>query len=223
MNPDPAPPTTPTTAVAAAAAPRPRNPLRSLYLWTVRWADTRWATPALAAVSFAESSFFPIPPDPLLMANCYARPRAWWQQAAWCTLASVLGGLLGYWLGYAFKPAAISLLRHVGVSDVEGKFAVVQGFYDRWGLLALIVKSLTPIPFKVFTIASGALHFDLLKFVVGATLGRALRFFLVAGLIRAFGERVRPWIERRIEVIILVFFVALIAGFVALKFLHFGR
>jgi membrane protein YqaA with SNARE-associated domain len=206
----------------AADAPQPRNPLRRLYLWTVRWADTRWATPALVAVSFAESSFFPIPPDPLLMANCYAHPRRWWQQAAWCTLASVLGGLLGYWLGYEFRPAAESILRAVGVSDVAGKFAVVQGFYDKWGFLALVVKSLTPIPFKVFTIASGALHFDILKFILGAALGRALRFFLVAGLIRAFGERVRPWVEERIEWIIVVFFLILVAGFVALKFLHLG-
>ena len=114
------------------------------------------------------------------------------------------------------------MLKAVGVSDVEGKFSIVQGFYDKWGFLALIVKSLTPIPFKVFTIASGALHFDLLKFVVGAALGRALRFFLVSGLIRAFGERVRPWVEERIEWIILVFFVVLIGGFVALKFLHLG-
>ncbi len=213
----------PTPSEAATPPARRPNLLRRLYQWTVRWADTRWATPALGAVSFAESSFFPIPPDPLLMANCYANPRRWWQQAAWCTLASVLGGLLGYWLGYAFRPAAVSLLGYVGVSDVEGKFAVVQGFYDKWGFLALIVKSLTPIPFKVFTIASGALHFDLGLFVLGATLGRALRFFLVAGLIRAFGERVRPWVEERIEWIIMIFFVVLVAGFVALKFIHLGK
>lgn len=207
-----------TSSVATQAPVSSRNPLRKLYNWTVQWAETPYATPALGVVSFAESSFFPIPPDPLLMAICYARPQSWLRQALWCTFMSVCGGLLGYWLGWEFKPAAIWILQHVGVPDVEGKFAVVQAFYDKWGFFALIVKSLTPIPFKVFTIASGALHFNLGKFILGAALGRAFRFVLVAGLIRVCGERIRPIIEKRIEILGVLFLLAILAGFFALKF-----
>jgi membrane protein YqaA with SNARE-associated domain len=108
----------------------------------------------------------------------------------------------------------------LGVSDPEAKFAMVQAFYDKWGFLALSAKSLTPIPFKIFTIASGVLHYNFGLFVAGATLGRSIRFFLVAGLIRAFGERVRPFIEKQLALVVTIFFVVIVLGFVALKFLR---
>ncbi len=208
---------TPTTP--AAAAP-PAGMMKRLYDWCMLQAHTRRGVMTMNIVSFAESSFFPIPPDPLLIALCYANPARWWRFALHCTLWSVLGGLLGYYLGVAFEPLVRKLLPYVGVKDVDAGIATVRFYYDKWGFLALTAKSLTPIPFKIFTIASGVLHFNLGLFIAGATLGRAIRFFLVAGLIRAFGERIRPFIERQLGLIIIVFFAVIVLGFVALKFLR---
>lgn len=212
MAPDSAP-------VAAPEAPR-RGWIQRLYDWCMAQAHTPRALATMNVVSFAESSFFPIPPDPLLMALCYAEPKKWWRFAAWCTVSSVLGGILGYYIGVAAEPLARSLLSMLGISNLDAKFAMVQAFYDKWGFLALSVKSLTPIPFKVFTIASGILHYNFGLFIAGATIGRSIRFFLVAGLIRAFGERIRPFIEKQLPLLVTIFFVLIILGFVALKFLR---
>ncbi len=204
---------------AEPADPKP-GLIKRMYDWCMAQAHTPRALATMNVVSFAESSFFPIPPDPLLIALCYAEPKKWWRFAAWCTLSSVLGGILGYFLGVFFEPFVRQLLPMLGVSDPDGKFAMVQAFYNKWGFLALSAKSLTPIPFKIFTIASGVLHFNFGLFVAGATLGRAIRFFLVAGLIRLFGERVRPFIEKQLALVVTIFFLVIILGFVALKFLH---
>ena len=208
-----------TPAPVAAVVPKP-GLLKRLYDWCMAQAHTPRALTTMNAVSFAESSFFPIPPDPLLIALCYANPAKWWRYAAWCTLYSVLGGILGYYLGLQFEPFVRKLLPMLGVADPDAKFAMVQAFYDKWGFLALTAKSLTPIPFKIFTIASGVLHYNFAYFVAGAALGRAIRFFLVAGLIRAFGERVRPFIEKQLALVVTIFFVVIVLGFVALKFLR---
>ncbi len=208
-----------TAPTPSADAPRP-GAMKRLYLWCMEQAKTPRGLLTMNAVSFAESSFFPIPPDPLLIALCYANPARWWRYALHCTLWSVLGGLLGYALGVAFEPLVRKLLPYVGVANVDAGIATVKAFYDKWGFLALSVKSLTPVPFKIFTIASGVLHYHLGLFIAGATLGRSIRFFLVAGLICAFGERVRPFIERQLGLVITVFFLVVVLGFVALKFLH---
>jgi membrane protein YqaA with SNARE-associated domain len=204
---------------AAAAAPKPGF-IKRMYDWCMAQAHTPRAVTTMNVVSFAESSFFPIPPDPLLIALCYANPQKWWRYAVWCTVSSVLGGMLGYYLGIQFEPFVRKLLPMLGVTDPDVKFAMVQAFYDKWGFLALSAKSLTPIPFKIFTIASGVLHYNFGLFVAGAALGRSIRFFLVAGLIRAFGERVRPFIEKQLALVVTVFFLAIVLGFVALKFLR---
>jgi membrane protein YqaA with SNARE-associated domain len=202
-----------------AATPKP-GLIKRLYDWCMAQAHTPRAVTVMNVVSFAESSFFPIPPDPLLIALCYANPKKWWRYAVWCTLSSVLGGMLGYYLGVQFEPFVRKLLPMLGVSDPDAKFAMVQAFYNKWGFLALSAKSLTPIPFKIFTIASGVLHYNFGLFVAGATLGRSIRFFLVAGLIRAFGERVRPFIEKQLALVVVIFFVVIVLGFVALNFLR---
>ena len=206
--------------IAPAAAPvaRKRGWLQRMYDWCMAQAHTPRALATMNVVSFAESSFFPIPPDPLLIALCYAEPKKWWRFAAWCTVSSVLGGMLGYALGVYAEPLVHKLLPMLGISDPDAKFAMVQHFYDKWGFLALSAKSLTPIPFKVFTIASGVLHYNFALFIAGATLGRSIRFFLVAGLIRLFGERVRPFIEKQLAWLVLIFFVLIVLGFVALKY-----
>jgi len=202
-----------------AATPKP-GLIKRLYDWCMAQAHTPRAVTVMNVVSFAESSFFPIPPDPLLIALCYANPKKWWRYAVWCTISSVLGGMLGYYFGVQFEPLVRKILPMLGVSDPDAKFAMVQAFYNKWGFLALTAKSLTPIPFKIFTIASGVLHYNFGLFVAGATLGRSIRFFLVAGLIRAFGERVRPFIEKQLALVVTIFFVAVVLGFVALKFLR---
>ena len=206
----------------APVDPRKEKPglIKRLYDWCMAQAHTPRAVTTMNAVSFAESSFFPIPPDPLLIALCYANPAKWWRYAAWCTLYSVLGGILGYYLGLQFEPFVRKLLPMLGVTNPDAKFVMVQAFYDKWGFLALTAKSLTPIPFKIFTVASGVLHYNFPLFVAGATLGRAIRFFLVAGLIRLFGEKVRPFIEKQLALVVTIFFVVIVLGFVALRFLR---
>lgn len=195
-----------------------RNPLKRLYFWMLRWAKTKHATPALFGFSFAESSFFPIPPDVLLMALCFSEPRRWLRFAFWCSLASVLGGLLGYYIGFA-------LWETVGLSIVkfyhgEAVMERIQKTYSDNGFIGILIAAITPIPYKVFTIASGVFKFNLLEFTIASIVGRSFRFFAVAGLIRVLGERVRPFIEQKLEWFMMAFGILLVLGFVALKFLR---
>lgn len=171
----------------------------------------------LAAVAFAESSFFPIPPDALLIPMALARPQRAWRLAAICTLASVAGGALGYYIGYAlFAPLAQPLLR---AYHYEAAFAHFQQTYAQWGLWVILVKGLTPIPYKIVTIASGAAHFDFALFMAASAVTRGLRFFLVAALIRRFGEPVREFIERRLTLVTSAVAAAIVGGFLALRLL----
>ena len=171
----------------------------------------------LAAVAFAESSFFPIPPDALLIPMALARPHRAWRLAVICTLASVAGGALGYLIGYAlFDQLAQPLLR---AYHYEAAFARFQHTYAQWGLWVILVKGLTPIPYKIVTIASGAAHFDFALFMAASAVTRGLRFFLVAALIRRFGEPVRDFIERRLTLVTSAVAAAIVGGFLALRFL----
>ena len=191
--------------------------LRSLYDWTMRQASGPQAPRALAIVSFTESSFFPIPPDVLLVPMVLANRERAWFYAGLCTAASVLGGLLGYAIGYF-------LFETIGrwVIDLYGLQKAFEAFrdsYAQWGLWIILIKGLTPIPFKIVTIASGAAHFDLVVFVLAAAITRAARFFLVAALIHRFGAPIRDFIERRLTLVTTIFAVGLIGGFVVLRYL----
>ena len=168
-------------------------------------------------MSFAESSVFPLPPDLLLIPMVLARPgRAWWL-AALCTVASVAGGALGYAIGaLLLEQVAMPVLRLYGQ---EVAFAAFQARYAEWGLWIILVKGLTPIPYKVVTIASGAAHFDFAVFMAASLVTRGARFFLVAGLLRLFGERVRAFVEKRLALVLAGMAVALVAGVVALRLL----
>jgi membrane protein YqaA with SNARE-associated domain len=171
----------------------------------------------LAAVAFAESSFFPIPPDALLVPMALARPHRAWRLAAICTAASVLGGTLGYLIGYAlFDQLARPLLR---AYHYEAGFAHFQATYARWGLWVILVKGLTPIPYKIVTIASGAARFDFVVFMAASVVTRGLRFFLVAGLLRRFGEQVRNFIERRLTLVTSAVAAGIVGGFLVLRLL----
>jgi membrane protein YqaA with SNARE-associated domain len=191
--------------------------LRALYDWTMRKAAGANAPRALAVVSFTESSFFPIPPDVLLVPMVLAARARAWKLATICTVASVLGGLAGYAIGFfLFETVGRWVIELYGL---QRGFESFRAAYGEWGLWIILVKGLTPIPFKVVTIASGAAAFDLPVFVLASIATRGARFFLVAALIRRYGEPVRIFVESRLTLVTTILAIALVGGFVALRFL----
>jgi membrane protein YqaA with SNARE-associated domain len=191
--------------------------LRKLYDFVLRQAASRHATTSLAVVSFAESSFFPVPPDVMLAPMVFARPERAYFYAAVCTLASVLGAIGGYAIGYFLTPIGEMVLRLTGHAD---GLPVMMAWYDRYGVWVILAKGLTPIPFKLVTIASGVLHYAFVPFLIACMVTRGARFFIVAALIKRFGPQIQPVIEKRLALFAGILLAALIAGFVALKFLH---
>ncbi len=171
----------------------------------------------LALIAFAEASCFPVPPDVLLIPMVLARrDRAWWL-ALVCTLASVAGGALGYLIGYAlFNRLALPLLRFY---HYEGAFLAFQARFAQYGLWLILIKGLTPIPYKIVTIAAGAARFSLPLFMAASLLTRGARFFLIAGLLRWLGPPVQVFIERRLTLVMTVFAVSLVGGFLVLRYL----
>lgn len=202
----------------ASPARKPRW-LRRLYFWVLHWADTKYALPALIAISFAESSFFLIPPDVLLMALCLGAPRKSFKFALWCAVASVAGGVFGYGIGYAAEPLGrwfiIDLL---GYGDA---WQTVERYYGENAFAAITLAGFTPIPYKVFTIAAGVFHEQVaLSTLIGASsLGRTARFCLVGGLIFYFGPTVKTYLDRYLEIATVALAVLGIGGFVAAKYL----
>ncbi|WP_159999336.1 YqaA family protein [Roseomonas sp. 18066] len=191
--------------------------LRALYDRVLRLAAHRHAERWLAAVSFAESSVFPIPPDAMLLPMCLARPDRAFRYAAICTIASVLGGLLGYGIGYfLFEAVAQPILVAYGHAQALETF---RAWFDRWGAAVILIKGLTPIPYKIVTIAAGAAAFDPWIFLVASIVTRGLRFFLLAALLRRYGTPVRAFVEKRLTLITTLVALAIVAGFAALKLL----
>ena len=192
--------------------------LRNLYHQVLALAASRRAPWWLAVVAFAESSFFPIPPDALLVPMALARPDRAWHFALICTIASVCGGALGYAIGYfVFDQLMRTAVAHVLFgADPLGAF---QGWYARWGLAVILIKGMTPIPYKIVTIASGAAHFDFWVFMVASVVTRGARFFLVATLLHFYGDAVKDFIERRLTLVTTGVAVGIVGGFVALRFL----
>lgn len=200
-------------------SPLPQRPplLRRLYDGLLAMAGTKQATPTLAGVSFIESSFFPIPPDVLLIPMVLARKHRWIFFAAICTLASVAGAFLGYAIGaFLYEAVAEPILSFYGKAE---KFDQVATWYNEYGGWGVFFAAVTPFPYKVLTIFSGATGLDLLTFAVVSVIGRGLRFFLVAGLVRAFGPPIQEFIEKRLGLALTVGVVLLIGGFALLKFL----
>ena len=191
--------------------------LRRLYGRVMALAGSPNAAWWLALIAFAESSFFPIPPDALLVPMALARPRAAWRFAAICTAASVIGGALGYLIGFAvFDQVAQPILRLYGYGDA---YAAFQAKFQEYGLWIILIKGLTPIPYKIVTIAAGAARFDFAAFMAASLLTRGLRFFIVATLLHFFGDSVRDFIERRLTLVTSALAVGIVGGFLALKFL----
>lgn len=190
--------------------------LRRLYDWTLDQAVRPSAERMLAFISFIESSVFPIPPDVLLVPMILADRLKAWRFALVCTLASVLGGIAGYVIGAVlFEQVGQPILAFWGY---DTKFAEFQAQYDLWGAWAVLFAGLTPFPFKVITILSGAAGLDVWVFTISAFVARGLRFFIEAALLWRFGEPIRDFVERRLGWVAAVSLVALIGGFVLAKF-----
>lgn len=191
--------------------------LQRLYDWTMRLADHPRALWALAIVSFVESSFFPIPPDVLMIPMILARPSRAWLIALVALVSSVIGGLFGYAIGYfAFETIGKPILQSLGKADAVAEFSTRFNDFGFWTVLG---AGITPFPYKVITIMSGFTHMPLATFMATSILARGIRFFLVAALLRKFGEPVRDFIEKRLGLVATLFLTLLFGGFLAVKFL----
>ena len=190
--------------------------LRRLYDWVMGLAASKHAPSALFAVSFAESSFFPVPPDVMLAPMVLARPEKAWRYAALCTLASVLGGCLGYAIGYYLQDLAVSLLSLTGN---KGGLEEYQCWYNEYGTLVILIKGLTPIPYKLVTIASGLAQFSFAVFIGASVVTRGARFFLVAAVVKKFGPAMLPVIEKRLALFAGLAIALVVVGLVASHYL----
>ena len=194
------------------------NIIRRTYDWVLSWAETPYGVPALFLLAFAESSFFPIPPDVLLIALAVAAPTRALKFAAVCTAGSVLGGLAGYGIGYyAWEAVGEPIVAFFNGGE---KMAQIEALYTTHGALGILIAAITPIPYKVFTIFSGMMKYDLATFFGASVVGRGFRFFLVAGIISWFGPPVKVWIERHFNLAVTAFTLLLVGGFVLIRFLH---
>lgn len=187
---------------------------RKIYDWVMRLAASPKAPLALAAVSFAESSFFPIPPDVMLAPMVAARPHKAFVYAGICTAASVVGGLLGYAIGVFLEPLGEAILGLFGHADGRAEF---QHWFDQWGLWVILIKGATPIPYKLVTITAGFARFDLFTFIWASVLTRGFRFFAVATVLKFYGPQILAEFEKRLNLYAVILLVLLVGGFVALK------
>ena len=195
----------------------PRGLLRRAYDWTIHWADTPQGLVALFLIAVAESSFFPIPPDVLLIAIVASRPTRWVTAAALCSGGSFLGAAIGYGIGFGLMATVGEpIIGFYGAEHHWDRFVVLA---DTWGTWFLAAAAFTPIPFKVATIASGAIEMSFVPFLGVSLIGRAARFFLVAGALRLFGTRIRQTLEDNFDVASLLFVALLIGGFLVLRVL----
>lgn len=195
---------------APVSRPRSRNPLRRLYGWVLSWAESPHGERALFWLALAEASFFPIPPDILLIPLGVGAPRKALRFAGVCLAGSVLGGVLGYSIGLGlWEPVGEPL---VALYHGEEAMTQIEALYHTYGFWGILVAAVTPIPYKVFTIASGFLRYPFGLFMLASFLGRGLRFFTVGALVRIFGARVQALIERYFNLATILFVILLVGG-----------
>lgn len=190
---------------------------RRLYDWVLSWAETRYGTPALGVLSFAEASFFPIPPDVLLIALCIGKRERSMYYATVCAIASLFGGMFGYLIGWAFWEATDQIFYTYVFS--EASFAKVQDYYMEYDFWIVFIAAFTPIPYKIITIAGGVCGIFFPMFLLASAVGRAARFYLVAGLIYHYGAPIRTFVEKRFNTLTVVFVILLVGGFAALNYM----
>ena len=191
--------------------------LKRLYDWTVALAAGPNAPYALAAVSFAESSFFPIPPDVLLVPMALANPRKAWLYAGICTLFSVLGGMLGYAIGALLYDSVGKWL--VELYGYSGRMDQFRALYQQYGAWIILIKGLTPIPYKLVTIASGLAGYNFFWFVLLSAITRGIRFFFEAGLLNLFGDPIRRFIENNLALVAGLVVAGIVGGFVVVEYM----
>jgi len=190
--------------------------IKKLYGWVLRWADTPYAAPALFLLAFSESSFFPVPPDVLLITLALSIPKKSFRYAFICTAGSVIGGILGYYIGqYGYEVIGKPIVEFYHGQQI---MAGIKTKYDLYGFWGILIAAITPIPYKIFTIASGVFDLNFIGFVSASVIGRAFRFFIVAGLIWKFGPSIKNFIDKYFNLLTFVFFGLLILGFIILKY-----
>jgi membrane protein YqaA with SNARE-associated domain len=191
--------------------------LRKLYDWVLHWADTPYGSWALFILAFSESSFFPIPPDVLLIALAVAKPKKAFHYAAICSIGSVLGGCLGYLIGWQFMASlGEKIIELYGLGDKIQQIEALYNQYDAW---AVGIAGFTPIPYKVFTISAGMFKINFLVFILASFVSRSARFFILGGLIYIFGPKIQAFIDRYFNILAIAFTILLIAGFALIKHL----
>lgn len=191
--------------------------LRRLYDWVLHWAETPYGAWALFWLAFCESSFFPIPPDILLIALAIAIPKKSLKYALICSVGSVMGGCLGYLIGWQFMSAiGDRIIEFYGLSSRVDTIVALYQNYDAW---AIGIAGFTPIPYKVFTISAGAFDINFAVFLMASGISRSARFFLVGGLIYAFGPGIKKFIDKYFDILAVAFTILLVAGFVIIKYL----
>jgi membrane protein YqaA with SNARE-associated domain len=189
---------------------------KRLYEWTLRLAEKPRATWALGTISFAESSFFPIPPDVILVPMSLARPDKAWFYAGLCTVTSVLGGLVGYAIGaLLYDSLGAWIINAYGYGDKVDEF---RAMYAQWGAWIILLKGLTPIPYKLVTITSGFAGYDLLWFTVLSIITRGARFYLLAGLLSRFGEPIKRLMDEHFALMMIAILAAIVGGFYLVKY-----
>ncbi|MDW7645750.1 MAG: YqaA family protein [Desulfuromonadales bacterium] len=193
--------------------------VRRLYDWVLHWAYTPYGAPALFLLAFAESSFFPIPPDVLLLALCISVPAKSFRFALICSLGSVLGGVVGYAIGMVLWEGVSGYFYAYVPGFTPQVFHQVQNLFSTYDFWAIFAAGFTPVPYKVFTIGAGVFDINFPVFVLASAVGRSLRFFLVAWLIFRFGPAMRAFIEKYFNLLTIVFVVLLVGGFIVIRHL----
>ena len=201
---------------AGAKAAKRGNIIRRLYDWVLHWAETPYGSLALILLAFSESSFFPVPPDILLIALAISIPRRAFFYAFIATVSSVIGGMLGYYIGIGLMEAIGWKIIHF--YHAEELFQQLFETFNRYNFWAVLTAAITPIPYKVFTISAGAARTDFTVFLIASVIGRSIRFFTVGTLIYFFGEKIKHFIDKYFNLLSIVFVILLIGGFVIIKY-----
>ncbi len=195
----------------------PRKKIRALYAWVVHWAETKQAGWALGIIAFIESSFFPIPPDPLLIATTTVKPKKYLRFALICTVGSILGGIFGYLIGVMlFETVGQTVINTYHLQD---EFVMIGERYEDSAFLAIFTAAFTPIPYKLITISAGVFNVNFFVFVLASIIGRGGRFFAIAFLMHHFGKRYKDTIEKYVDVLSLLFVLLLVGGVLSIKYL----
>ena len=194
-----------------------RNMVRKLYDWVLHWAETPYGSWALFLIAFAESSFFPVPPDILLIALAISVPLKSFKYGLICLAGSILGGIAGYGIGFfGYEAIGAPIVEFYNGQELMN---VLKQKYDTYGFWGVLSAALTPIPYKIFTISSGFFKFDFIQFLSASIIGRAIRFMLVAFLIYKFGAIIKGFIDKYFNILAMLFLILLVGGFILIKYL----